>query len=426
MITLQELIENADDAYYAMKYDQAVDIYKEALDLDSGNKHAREQIRKVELNRLSKDTAPINLPPEALQLYRRSRSFIAGDDLAQARKLLRRAVDIAEKSNMDFPNARELLKNIQNALKAEALKKKAFDEFDTQQWGKAESDLNAALDLDPTDDAIKVLLSHLRSLLKAQSLINILNAEGEQARNRSVIIAEVKGIINSTNEATLLSKLWQEVVKLFGECNKRKNENKNLIQAVGWSFVVSVILIIVVLSSLYLLPHRRSSMDCSKINGLELIITYPNYIANGDKAKIELTIKNVSDMEINGLIVVDFYGTAKVHLAEQEANKIKIENLVPAEQISSEIEFSLNELMSFISNPGYYVNFHAVVEGNKNICKSGVYHIALSPFYGMGWLITGLFSMVVAVITGLLKDRIKDFLICLIPPLAPKKNDKTG
>jgi tetratricopeptide (TPR) repeat protein len=213
----KKLIENADDAYYAAEYDKAIQLYKQVLDSDPNNKHAQEQLKKSERNRLSKSAKPETVPTEALRLYKRSRSFITVGDLVGAKKLLKQAIDIANEINVNFHSAEYLLGNIQNALKAEEYKKKAFEDIDTQQWVKAEANLNFAVDLDPTDDTIQTLLLHLRKLLTAQNLIRGLMVG---TRNRSSVIKEIREIINLTNQTTALSKLWQEVVVLFGEYNR--------------------------------------------------------------------------------------------------------------------------------------------------------------------------------------------------------------
>ena len=124
MTEIKELIENADNAYYAAEYGKAIILYKQALGLDPNNKHAQEQIRKAELNRLSIDVKPKDIPPEALRLYKRSRSFIAAEDMAGAMGLLKQAIEIADKFGVDFLDARQLLGNIQDACKADVLRKR--------------------------------------------------------------------------------------------------------------------------------------------------------------------------------------------------------------------------------------------------------------------------------------------------------------
>ena len=220
MTKIQELIENADNAYYATEYDKAIQSYMQALELDPDNLHAQQQLRKAERSRPSKSVKPETVPSEALQLYKRSRSFITIGDLDGAKQLLNQAIDITDKAGIDFPKAKDLVKNLQNISKAEEFKKKAFEELDTQQWGKARANLGFAVDLDPNDDTVQLLLSHLQSLIKAQNLVTQLQSGVGGAKIRSKNTKEVREILESTNETSALSTLWQEIARNAGDYNK--------------------------------------------------------------------------------------------------------------------------------------------------------------------------------------------------------------
>lgn len=417
----QNLMVNADTAYYSTEYDKAIQLYMQVLDLDPDNKHAQEQIRKAERSQPSKNIKLEDLPSEALQLYMRSRSFIAAGDLLGAKKLLKKAIDVARRVDVDFSDARGLLGNIQNALAAEEFKKNAFEQLDTQQWAKAADNLNSAINLDPTDDVIRSLVLHLNSLIDAGNLINSLNVEIADAKEHSRIVKEIRDIIKLTNKTTVLSKLWQEVVRLFGEYNNKKKQNDELRRNIVWGnlikvLVFSVIIIIAILSSVYLLPHARPVIDCSIENGLEVTINYPNYIANGDTEEIKLTIRNVGSSEINGSVLIAFKD-AKVHFMDDP--KIKFEDLDPSEQSTTkEIRFSLNELPML--NARQFINFSAVIIGNGAQCTSKDYFILVSPIYGLRKLIGFLLSIVVVTLTGLFKDRIKEWFEKLLSFLKVK------
>jgi hypothetical protein len=84
-----------------------------------------------------------------------------------------------------------------------------------QQWTKASGYLSSAINFDPTDDASKILLVHLQSLLKAQNLVQQLHSGAEGEINRSEIDKEIQEIINLTNETSALSVLWQEIVSRY-------------------------------------------------------------------------------------------------------------------------------------------------------------------------------------------------------------------
>jgi hypothetical protein len=169
-----------------------------------------------------------------------------------------------------------------------------------------------------------------------------------------------------------------------------------------WILIFSVIIVILILSSIYLLP--RESIDCPITNGLEVGIDYPKYIAYGDTEEIKLTIKNVGDSEISGSLLIDFEGT-KVHL-EDEA-KIKLETLAPSEQpTTKEIRFLLNEL----PKAGQYIYFSPVIMGNDTQCSSKEYFIRISPIPGLRKFVGLLWSTVGLTLVGMFWSQIKEWL----------------
>jgi tetratricopeptide (TPR) repeat protein len=405
MTTIKKIIENADNAYYVAEYDKAIKLYKQVLDLDVNNKRAKEQLRKAERNRLSKNARPETVPTAALQLYKRSRSFIAAGDLAEARKLLKQAIDVAEKAGADFPDAQNLLGNIQNAIKAEEFKAKAHIEIDAGQWARAVDDLNSAFNLDPTDDAVGTLLSHLRSLLKAQNLINNLNAGTEEIGSRSGAIKEIRKIIKLTSETTELSKLWQEVVNLFGKYN---NKTETLRIAILVVLCTSAVLLSV-LWLFYLFPRNHVVTDCDLVSpDLQATLNYPTYVANGDKDSIEITFKNRGTTKINGSVVFDFGGTASVQLVDS-ADKVLTDFVDFGEKDMKKvtIKFLVDEPYKIISSPDHYVDF--------TVCPSNddhnTFHIAMSPIYGLRNLIKFLWGTVGLTLVGLFWSQIKEWLL---------------
>ena len=214
-----EMLQNADDAYYATEYDEAIQLYYEVLVLESSNQHAREQLEKAERYKIPGKSS-LNLPREAIQLYKRSRSFISAGDLEQARQFLQQAISIAKDDGIDFQEAKMLLGNLESAQKAEEFKKLAFEALDAQHWAKSLDHLNSASVFDPTDDTVQSLVSHLQSLLKAQNLVKELDAGFLGARKRSKTIKDIRKIIEATNEITALNPLWQEVVRTLGNYRK--------------------------------------------------------------------------------------------------------------------------------------------------------------------------------------------------------------
>jgi tetratricopeptide (TPR) repeat protein len=404
---IKRLIENADDAYYAAEYDKAIQLYKQVLDLEADNKHAQEQLIKTQRNRLVKNTKPESMPTASLRLYKRSRSFIAVGDLTSARQLLRQAIDIAEEFGVNFTSAQDLLGNIQNALKAEEFKKKAFEELDTQQWAKAIDNLNSAANLDPTDDTVQVLLLHLRSLLKAQNLINGLNTGNEQIKGRAAANKEIREIIDLTNETTALSKLWQDVVKLFGDYN-RKGISAREVALVGLS--VGLVLFSM-FWLLYVFPRNHAVLECDVVSPyLQATLNYPVYIANGDNDKIDITFTNVGAEVVDGSVVFAFDGPAKVRLVPPTNNNvIEFADFRRGEEKTVTVNFLVDEPFQFITNPSDYVDFK-VCTANDNF---NTFHIAMSPIYGLRKLIVFLWSTIAVSLVGLSWSLIKEWLLSI-------------
>jgi hypothetical protein len=230
---LKELIEKADNAYYAEDYDKAIGLYKQVLSLDADNQHAQEQIHKAEFYLSVKAVKPEDLMDEALHLCKRSRSFIAIGNLDGAKKLLQRAIHLAEMAGVDFINAKVLLENIDDVVNAMEFKKKAWDELEKRQWVKAEENLGFALDLDPTDYVVQKLLPHLRSLLKAQKLVLQLNLGVGSLEKRLEIDKEIQCVLEDTNETDVLSALWHELADAYDQkiVQVRGRENKAFLES---------------------------------------------------------------------------------------------------------------------------------------------------------------------------------------------------
>jgi hypothetical protein len=115
-VTIENLIADADDAYYAAEYGKAIELYKKALQLDSGNEHARKQLPKAEANRLDKINRKNTPPREAVKWYRQARSYIAANDIQGALAFLNAAVEASREQNIRFSDAEELLISMQSIV----------------------------------------------------------------------------------------------------------------------------------------------------------------------------------------------------------------------------------------------------------------------------------------------------------------------
>jgi len=413
MATIKKMIEIADDAYYAADYEKAGRYYRQVLDVDPDNKHARQQLKKSEINRSSRETRPQDLPVEALQYYKRSRSFItAGSpaDLAQAKKLLKKAITIAEDAGVDFADARNLLEGMESAAKAAEYMKKALDELEAQQWGKAEADLREACNLDATDEVAKTLLEHLKNLNRAQKLITNLNADERVKVGQSAAMAEIRKIIDMTSQTTALSKLWQEVVSQL----RLYNRNSFYPRMAMMSALVTSLILIVLLWYLYLLPRRHVVVDCTAVApGLTATAVYPVYIAKGDKDVIDLSFTNGSGVDITNDLVFVFEGSAKVKLVPPtDTNRIKFKNLQSKEKKSVTIHFAVDEPFQLISNAGDYLEVSLCAgAGNEN-----EFRIAVSPIYGLRTFILLLWGSVAGWSVALFGDVVASWVKSFFKP----------
>jgi hypothetical protein len=104
---------------------------------------------------------------------------------------------------------------VSDALTAEGYKKKAFEELESGKWVKAETNLSFALDFDPSDDVTRTLLSHLRSLLKAQNLAYQRNSGIWDEKKSLRIDKELQSIIDRTNDTSVLRNLWVQVLETW-------------------------------------------------------------------------------------------------------------------------------------------------------------------------------------------------------------------
>lgn len=410
MANIKKLIENADNAYYAAEYDKAIRLYKQILDLEPSNKHARQQLKKSEINRPSKDSRPQDLPKEALQNYKRSRSFITAGDLAEAKRLLKNAIQIAEDAGVDFGDAQNLLKGIQSAVKAVEYKKKALDELEAQQWGKAEADLNEACNLDPTDEVTKTLLEHLKSLIKAHKLISNLNVDDSKPVGRSSKFEDIRKIIDMTSQTTALSKLWQEVVSLL----RQYTHNSFYSRVAMMTALATSLILIVMLWALYLVPRKHVVVDCTSVfPGLIATATYPVYIANGDEDVVSVSFTNNNASILDGNTVFVFDGSVKVKLVSPtKTNKIEFKGLSSKEKQAVKIHFSVDAPFRLFSNDGDYIEF--------NLCTGlgyeNKYRIAISPIYGLRTVILFLWGSVGVWFFNLFGDSIKTRLATIFNP----------
>jgi tetratricopeptide (TPR) repeat protein len=107
----KDLLADADNAYYATDYAQAIMLYEQVLSLSPNNQRATEQLKKAQLS-LFADSNRERLPAEAVQHFRRARSYIAAKDYNHAITALSIAIEVAKNAGILYPDAEKLLSSL--------------------------------------------------------------------------------------------------------------------------------------------------------------------------------------------------------------------------------------------------------------------------------------------------------------------------
>lgn len=167
--SVQDFLADADDAYYAAEYDQASQLYRQVLRLDPKNERAKEYLAKSKAEQSNSGDLRTELPREAVQNFRRARSFIAARHYEYAIRALTIAVDTAQAKGLSYPDAEKLLNSVQDVQIADEFRQNASLALKNQEWEEALDLYNKALLLDPTNSTMKMELDILQSLLNFES-----------------------------------------------------------------------------------------------------------------------------------------------------------------------------------------------------------------------------------------------------------------
>ncbi len=213
--SLSTLLEKADDKYYAAEYDQAIRLYQAVLEKDSSNQIAHEQLKKAELLR-GQEKISKKLPREAVQFYRRARSYVNAGDVNSAANLLQAALDAVEKEGLVFAEAQELFDSLQDAIAAADFKKEADDALKEKDWKKAVEKLTYALKLDSTDSVTKKLLEQIESLRSVYEQVNMLErAPGGLLEQREKYFL-IRKKLENTNSGIATEELYNDLAERVG------------------------------------------------------------------------------------------------------------------------------------------------------------------------------------------------------------------
>lgn len=406
----KELMKLADDAYYSEDYPKAIQIYRQILEQASKNRKAKIQLEKAEFS-LSLRTSTPEVPIEAVQLYKRSRSFITAGDLEQAKKLLKEAIAITQKKGSIFPKAQELLDNITNALTSQTFKDKALRELENREWAKAFEDLNTAANLDPTDENNKELLARLEALISAQSLASQLISGVKDKKKIHLFTKEIQNAIDNANNIPVLSVLQKDVISLQGQYHNQQLEKTKTVRVVAWTIISYTTAIMFFVLLTYILPQNSISLDCDISNkDIDVSVKYPYYIAHGDTEKIQLYVINNGKSAINTKVSVLFDGPA-ITTTGVNSNVFVYDSLNPGQQKEETINLSVIEPFSWRPDPSRYVTFHVDIDNYKYSCTPINLHIAVSPIFGMHFFILFVWSTVGISILSMLWNLIIKFLM---------------
>lgn len=106
-----------------------------------------------------------DLPYDAVQYFRRARSYIAAKDYVYANNWLELAVETARRAGVNYPDAEQLLNRVRDILALDEVKQKVNPMLEAGQWKEA-SDLYAkAVERYPANKLLKNEFDGLQGLL---------------------------------------------------------------------------------------------------------------------------------------------------------------------------------------------------------------------------------------------------------------------
>lgn len=109
------------------------------------------------------------LPFDAVQRYRRARSYIAAGDYMYAAMALEVAIVTAKAAGTVYPDAEKLLKSVNDILKVGEFKQKVKLALELEQWKDVVKLYNKAIAREPGNTAIKKEYENLQALLRSES-----------------------------------------------------------------------------------------------------------------------------------------------------------------------------------------------------------------------------------------------------------------
>jgi tetratricopeptide (TPR) repeat protein len=232
--TQDELLALADSAYYAEEYGKAIRLYRQVLNQDPSNPRALDQLNKamrmLPIIRKRKD-----LPREAIQYFRRARSYIAARDVETAVKMLEAAIETANIAGKDYVEAEELLSHQTNWLVKVDFVRKADSALEEGEWQKALGYLENAQSLDRNDEDVKTKTETVRGLLEAEGTLKIVSIDPGDIRIRKEKFQEVNAHLDKIQQAINVTYRYPQIIQSdkFNELVMRSNLLKDMILILG-------------------------------------------------------------------------------------------------------------------------------------------------------------------------------------------------
>ena len=89
---------------------KAIQLYRQVLKRVPDNERAKDHLTKARVEKSKPREAKTELPREAIQYYRKARSYLSARDFLIAIKSLSAAVEAADVRGMKYPDAEQLVR----------------------------------------------------------------------------------------------------------------------------------------------------------------------------------------------------------------------------------------------------------------------------------------------------------------------------
>ena len=142
-----------------------------------------------------------DLPHDALQYFRRARSYIAAEDYAYASYWLELAIETAAKAGENYSDAEQLLDRVRDIMALDEVRQKVNPLLEKGQWKEALDIYAVAIEDHPKNELLKKEFDGLQGLVRAESELHnkgVLRLFTNSFRLKT-ILDSTKDIINPNN-----------------------------------------------------------------------------------------------------------------------------------------------------------------------------------------------------------------------------------